>query len=134
MIMTTPPPKIWLVRVEQTLTFAFLLYVLFLLGRSALVNAKRNQETANLRHQITALEADIVDLREEIAYQETTSFKELEARRKLGLKKPGELVIALPPEPDAPMVTTTDTGTAATPTYQVLEAWWEYYFQPNPES
>lgn len=126
--MSTPQTSTWLIRLQQGATFLFLAYVLVLLGRSAWVNAERNQQTTDMATSITDLRQEIVDLNDLISYQETTTFKELEARRKLGLKKPGELVIVLPPEPDQPTLVEQKQA-AATPTYVVLQQWWDYYFR-----
>jgi len=125
--MTTPKTT-WLIRLQQGATFLFLAYVLVLLGRSAWVNAERNQQTTDMATGIVDLKQDIVELNDLIAYQETTTFKELEARRKLGLKKPGELVIVLPPEPDQPTLVEQKQA-AVTPTHVVLQQWWNYYFK-----
>lgn len=125
---STTTQSIWPMRLQQTATFLFLLYVLFLLGRSAWANAERNEQNTAIREQIAALETETVMLAEQIAYQQTITFKELEARRKLGIKKPGEVVIALPPEPDEPTILTAANPTQ-TSTRDTLNAWWEYYFR-----
>ncbi len=122
-------PNRWLVSLQQGATLLFLVYVLYLLGRSAWVNAESNRKVANLRAEITRLAAENDRLRYLIVYQQTESFQELEARQKLGLKKPGELVIVLPEEPAPAALTKAGESTSvkADPMI-VMTAWWQYFF------
>ncbi|MBN2585642.1 septum formation initiator family protein [Patescibacteria group bacterium] len=55
-----------------------------------------NKEINKLRAEIVRLQEEGRQLKYLIAYLGTESFKEREARRKLGYKKPGEQVLALP--------------------------------------
>lgn len=67
--------------------------------------AQTVKKNFQLRQQITQLETEIQQLEEQkielgyrIAYYQTDAFKEKEARDKLGLQKPGEGVIIIPPK------------------------------------
>lgn len=123
------PAQHWVIRIQQTATFLFLLYVLYLLGRSAWLNAQSNQKVTELRIKIAQLESENNRLRYLIVYQQTDSFRELEARQKLGLKKPGELVIALPAEPaPAEIAQANESTIVATDPLFNLSAWWNYFF------
>lgn len=59
-------------------------------------NHKINNEIIKLKVEIAELREQGQALQHLIAYRGTESFKEREARRKLGYKKPGEKVLAIP--------------------------------------
>lgn len=73
---------------------------------------KRNHDLqlqiGGLNSQLTQLQTQKDELSYEIRYYQSDSFKEKEARSKLGLEQPGENLIILPPHVSA--------GNAATPT------------------
>lgn len=118
----------WLYYLQQATTFLFLLYVLFLLGRSAKQNAASNQQMVELQAKIAELKSENDQLNYLILYEQTVSFKELEARRELGIKKPGEQVFILPNEPSPEQVNQTKQPNHLAPTRTVLTAWWRYFF------
>ncbi len=66
---------------------------------------KRNHDLqvqiGGLNSQITQLQTQKDDLSYEIRYYQSDSFKEKEARSKLGLEQPGESLIILPPHASA---------------------------------
>lgn len=118
----------WLYHVQQIITFAFLVYVLFLLGRSAKHNAESNQRMERLRAEITALKEENERLSYMVLYQQTDSFKELEARRKLGIKRPGEIVLVLPPEPTPEEIIEAQKVAEPAPAGVMLKLWWQHFF------
>ena len=77
-------------------TYLFILYILFLLGRVLWINANLKNSIEKLHQQIAALEQQKKDMSNLILYYQSDAFKELEARKKLGLKKPGEKVVIIP--------------------------------------
>ena len=109
------------------LVFAFLIYLVFIVGQSVLSNYRSNQEIAKEGEKLIDLENQVKTLQNQINYYQTTSFKEKEAREKLGYKAPGENVIALPV--DSVDDKTPDSGlteqTIKIPNY---ELWWRYFF------
>lgn len=117
----------WLVYLQQGATFLFLAYVLYLLGRSAWQNVQGNREVDALRAEIAALRQDNEDLANLILYEQTSAFRELEARRKLGIKRPGEFVIALPTEPDQQLAQPDKSPARAATTEEILRSWVAYY-------
>lgn len=122
----TQPGSQFLYQIQQIVTVIFLIYVLFLIGRSAHLNAQGNRRIEELRQSIEDLKVASLDLASEISYRQTAGFQEIEAREKLGLKKPGEFVIIVPKEhlasdPAAAVSSSVDTRA-------LLEIWWEYYF------
>jgi len=77
---------------SKVIIFIFVIYTLFLLGKSLFTNYELRQSIQKLNEQIATLEQQKKDLNNLILYYQSDSFKELEARRKLGLKKPDEKV------------------------------------------
>lgn len=98
------------------------------IGVSLFQTVRRN---ISLRGQVKDLEAQIGRLEEEkeelsyrIQYFQTDSFKEKEARAKLGLQQPGEGVIILPRnEVAGGDPTQTQEKTKSNP-----RLWWEFLF------
>jgi cell division protein FtsB len=70
-------------------------YVLFLLGRSIWTNYDLRQSIKTLNDQIVTLRDQKKDLSNLNLYYGSESFKELEARRKLGYQKPDEKVVII---------------------------------------
>ena len=70
-----------------------LLYISFLLYQSVYQNYQTNRKIENLRADLKNLSQDKQRLQSLIAYYQTPSFQELEARKKLGMKKPDEIVV-----------------------------------------
>ncbi|MBU1082830.1 septum formation initiator family protein [Patescibacteria group bacterium] len=70
-------------------------YMVFATGETLWQNYEVNREIAKLKVEIVQLQEQGQDLKYLIAYRGTESFKEREARRKLGYKKPGEKVLAI---------------------------------------
>ena len=90
-----------------------------------------NKELANLKNEIVQLQEEGRRLTYLIAYLGTESFKEREARRKLGYKKPGEQVLALPNsilEELTPGQANESTGEAQPPQSTNPQKWWEFIF------
>jgi cell division protein FtsB len=59
-------------------------------------NYRINQDIDDQKQEIAKLESENGDLKNLIAYLQTDSFKEKEARRKLNYQKPGEKVLLIP--------------------------------------
>lgn len=84
-------------KIIQTLIFiSIIIWGLYVFGRAVYKNYA-------IQNQINQLEKQIVDLANQndaltnlLRYFKTNSFIEREARSKFGLKKPGEVVIAVP--------------------------------------
>ena len=105
--------------------FLFTLYLFFIVGKSIYSNYESNKELEKEGEKIEALKQDISLLKNEINYYQTKSFKEKEARAKLGYKAPGENVIALPLDKEEEKVADKELGEVIikTPNYVL---WWEY--------
>ena len=72
-----------------------IIYILFILGRVVWKNYQINVQIEKVNKEIAQLKDDNKNMENLILYYSTDSFKEIEARRKLGLKKPDEKVIAV---------------------------------------
>jgi cell division protein FtsB len=109
------------------LLFAFILYLLFIVGRSVWMNSQSNKYLDVERQKVAQLQSDVDMLEMEIAYYKTQSFKEKEARAKLGYMAPGEKVLSL--TADKPEDKVADQGkkekTIKTPNYRL---WINYFF------
>lgn len=93
-------------------------------------NYRINQDVAKLKGEIAQLRDDQLELQNLIAYLNTESFKEREARRKLGYRKPGEQVIALPNSVLQDIDSGEAKGGAAEESGTTLnnpQKWWEYF-------
>ena len=82
-------------QVVPILVFFTLTYVAFLLYQAVSLNYQTNQKIASLKKEIKEVEQDRESLDALIAYYQTPAFQELEARKKLGMKMPGEKVITV---------------------------------------
>lgn len=71
-------------------------WMLFLLGRALWQNWDLKRSILKLNEQLITLEQQKKDLENLNLYYSSDSFKELEARKRLGLKKPGEKLVVLP--------------------------------------
>jgi cell division protein FtsL len=70
-------------------------YIGFLLYQVVFVNYQTNQKISSLESQLRQNREDKGNLETLIGYYKTSSFQELEARKKLGLKLPGEKVVKI---------------------------------------
>ena len=71
-------------------------YGAFVIGNAIKNNYATNEQIKSLRQEIAVLKDDIDSLKDTIIYYQTDSFKELEARQRLGLRGAGETIIMLP--------------------------------------
>lgn len=105
---------------------AAVLYAFYTVGRLAYKNYQFNLEEAQLREDVARLEVEIQDLKNQIVYYQSDSYKEKMIRAKLGLKKEGEEVIVITPEPEAEKVDNEEVDTRTNP-----EKWLAYFFGAN---
>lgn len=73
-----------------------ILYIIFNIGKSINNNYQINQKIAKLNQEIAELESDNRQAENINLYYQTDAYKEIEARRQLGLKKPDEKVVIIP--------------------------------------
>ncbi len=111
--------------VTSLMMFLFIIYLFFIVGKSILTNYNSNKDLENQEKNIQALQNKINLMENQINYYKTTSFKEKEAREKLGYKAPGESVIALPLDKEEDKIADDQLGEVniKTPNYSL---WWSY--------
>lgn len=113
--------------------FALLIYAMFVVGRGIYQNAKLVAEEGSIKNEIAALKVENERLRRRVEYQQTQTFREKEARLKLGFKAPGETAVVVPET----RVERADEPTLAELSHQDnrtnWQKWWDYFF-PTEES
>jgi len=110
---------------------AVFIYMLIATVEAVWQNYKINTEIIKLKTEIVQLQKEGQELKNLIAYRGTESFKEREARRKLGYRKPYEQVLAIP----QPSFDNTESGKAKdvkdienNNLDNNFQKWWEYVF------
>ena len=83
-------------------------YLATVLGQTVYHNYLLNRQIETLGSQISLLQAKHDQLKYSIQYYQTDSFKDREARAKLGLQQPGEGVLILPNSHAAAVLGSTD--------------------------
>ncbi len=106
--------------------FAVVVYMMIIVGKTVLANYAANGETDKEEAKLAQMEADIAYMEDQNNYYQTQSYKEKEARAKLGYKATGESVLSLPI--DTPEEKISDSGVVeqkiTVPNYRL---WWEYF-------
>lgn len=108
--------------------FCFVVYMMIVVGKTVIANYNSNKDIEKDALNLVQMESDLHDLQNEINYDQTYSFKEKEARAKLGYKAPGENILSLPIDTQEEKMA--DSGLAEAkikvPNYIL---WWQYFFQ-----
>lgn len=103
-----------------------IVYFLVVVGKSTYSSYKDQQDIEKKKLDIENLKAQIVYLQNQNLYYQTASFKEKEARKKLGMVKPGETAVALDRTNSTTQVAVVKNDqTIKTPNYS---KWWQYFF------
>ena len=107
--------------------FLLVLYLLFVVGRSIWINYQSNKVILEQSESLDQLEVEIANMENEIEYLKTNSYREKEARAKLGYKASGENVLSLPLDSPEDKVADSSEGEVVikTPNYRL---WWTYFF------
>lgn len=120
---------------KKALIYAFIIYILVILGRLIWLNWAMKKEIDQIKQEIVLLNQQNHDLENLILYYQSDSFKELEARSKLGLQKPGEKVVSIPVRKfnDYEKETTNDREAISSSNKKETDpnwlAWWKYIFE-----
>lgn len=101
-------------------------YLLYQVGASILGNYRSQQEIKAATDRIAELNLEKERLQSLLVYYDTQSYQEIELRRRLLLKKPGETVVAL--RGDHPLTKLTTEPDAAAPSIPAWRQWYDYYF------
>lgn len=120
-----PPPLA--LRMVAVLAVPLLLYALVVTGQKALTNYQMHQQEQQLAAHVQELQAENVQLQENIVDAHTDAQIEKIAREQLGLVDPGDhaLAIAAGGDPVTPKATPPPVAPPASPPVQ---AWWSYFF------
>lgn len=110
-------------------------YITYSVGLAIYKNYQTNQQIAELKIEIESIKQQIAELNNLIVYYKSDSFKELEARRRLGLRAKDEQIIILPkPEqrPTEEIINQQDTSGRSSKQSNILN-WYEFIFgNKNP--
>lgn len=113
---------------SSLIIFVVIIYLFIVIGRTISNNYNSNKELEQEEQKVLSLEEEIDGMRNQINYFQTSSFKEKEARQKLGYKAPGESVLSLPIDQEDEKSTDVSLGEVKikTPNYRY---WWAYFFE-----
>lgn len=111
--------------ITSLLIFFVIIYAFFIVGRSIWINYNSNKELDVEATNIAALENNITLMQNQNNYYQTSSFKEKEAREKLGYKAPGESIMVLPLDKEEEKTADPVLGEVSikVPNYKL---WWDY--------
>lgn len=101
-------------------------YIIFLLYQAVYFNYKTSQKINDLKIAVQKAQSDETRLKNLIAYYNTDTFKELEARKKLGLKMPGEKVVSVNFEKVQAVIPSAGTSSVNKPEKSNPELWIEF--------
>lgn len=103
---------------------------MIVVSKSVVSNYDSNKDIEKEEQRMSLMAAQNAQLQNEINYYKTNSFKEKEARAKLGYKAPGENVLSLPIDTEEEKIA--DSGLAQAsirqPNYSL---WWQYFLGDN---
>jgi len=126
--------KIWGI-VSKILIYFIFLYVLFILGKAIWTNWQLNKQINDIGQQIADIKVQNKNLENLILYYKSDSFREVEARKKLGLKKAGETAIAVPAQNNENYNQETEAqkqGVSESPKEESTpnwQLWWQFFTQ-----
>ncbi len=99
-----------------------LLYAGFALTKTLWQSYRMSRQINSLEDEIARLEERKRELQNLITYYKTDSYKEKEARRRLGYQKPGERVLIVVPQKEA------KEEPLPQPPKPNWRIWWEFFF------
>lgn len=108
--------------------FIVIIYLFVVIGKTIYSNYQSNKGIEKQENEVELLETNITDIQNKINYYQTNSYKEKEAREKLGYKAPGETVVSVPYDQDKDKSEDQSLGEVQikTPNYKY---WLEYFFE-----
>lgn len=118
--------------IVKILIIAVAIYIIFSISKSIWKNWQITQEIKKTDELITVLAEKIATLKNQILYFQTETFKELEARRRLGLKKADENVLLVPENVDVAKNNGSTDNEVQNKTSDGVSnpaKWWQYLFK-----
>lgn len=119
------------------LLFAAIVYLIFLIGQTIWKNYQTEKVINNLQTVVEMKEIENVMNQELLAYYQSDSFREVELRRRLILKKAGEHVVLLPIRINpTPKIQSFSEQAIAPPEDKPpnYRLWWQLFFSPKPKN
>lgn len=109
-------------------------YILFSLVKSIFSNYKINQQINENNKQISDLIEENAIIKNQNLYYQTNTYREIQARKKMGLKKPDETMIIAPGNRDNKVnnvsnIVITDETSSNIPESPNYEKWVKYIFE-----
>lgn len=107
--------------------FAIVIYLMIIVGKTVWDNFQSNKDIVAEQVKLQEQEDQLIYTENEIAYLKTSSFREKQARAKLGYIAPGEKVLSLPTDQPAPgdKKVVEETPDIKVPNYYL---WFSYFF------
>lgn len=111
---------------------AVLIFLGVSIGKELTRKVEIKQRVSSLKNEIASLEKKNTELSDLINYLNSESYREREARLKLGLKKEDEQVIIIPDtslqnQPEA--ADTSDQSAGTKDSLSATKKWWNYFFK-----
>jgi cell division protein FtsB len=103
------------------------------LGKEMYREYQIQREIDSLKSDIEALEKNNYKLSRLIEYYETDEYKEVEARKKLNLKKEGENVVVIKPSPLSIERDNFEEKANQDDNLPNYKKWWNYFFETKKE-
>jgi cell division protein FtsB len=114
-------------RVITIIGILIIIYAAYGLAKITWQNYQVNQRISSLEENLKKIDEDNFELSNKIAYYKTNAYKERQAREKLNLQKPGEVVIVIPNTPQ-PEDKKGQSQKETKPQKSKPENWRDYFF------
>ncbi len=112
-----------------TVGLAVVVFIGVALGKETYRKYQIQKEIDSLQQEAEKVSEKNQELRQLIEYYQTDAYKELEARKKLGLQKKGEKVVIIKSSPENYLNKTSNLECAESKNASNLEKWWRYFFR-----
>lgn len=107
---------------------AILSFIVFALSKEIIRRHQIDKEIEAMKKEIIDLEKENNELSSLLEYYNTETFKEKEARKRLGLMKEGEKAVALPPTKENPAEEPKISEDQKNENLSNPQKWWNYIF------
>ncbi len=115
--------------IQLSVLLVVTVWILYMFGRIIYKNysiQKQITELENSSDELTAQNDALINL---LNYFKTNSYIEREARAEFGLKRPGEVVIAVPTGDSASFATNSMQKKSVGPSGPPYQSWWNLFFK-----
>lgn len=109
--------------------FLIILYLMFVVGKTVWDNYQSNKGISLEEQKLYDLQYEVEYTENEISYFKSNSFKEKQARAKLGYALPGEKVISLPKDEIKELSTIEETNYKSESKIPNYYLWYDYFFR-----